>query len=127
LGGDRGHPAQFQELGRGFPWAWDEEVVADVALLLLRQGARLEAACQVAPGALVEEVLHRGVPRAVDPGRESSDASDAKAVVVLDAARRGRRELRAQPGVLPQGLRVQSSPPVLEQRVSLWELLVQGL
>ena len=47
--------------------------------------------------------------------------------MVRDAAQRGSWELQAQPGVLPQGLRVQSSPPVPEQRVSLWELLVQGL
>jgi hypothetical protein len=53
----------------------------------LHQGARLEAACRVAAGALVEVERRRGVPPVVDLGRESSDVSDAKAVVVLDEVR----------------------------------------
>jgi hypothetical protein len=69
LAGDRDHPAQFQELGRGFPWAWGEEVVEGAARSLKRRGARLAAACRVAAGERAVKVPRQGVPRAVVPGR----------------------------------------------------------
>jgi len=72
--GGRGLPAQFRELARGFPWAWDEEVVAGAAHLPARQNARLAVANPVAADAIAMEVLHRGVPQAAGPERESSDA-----------------------------------------------------
>jgi hypothetical protein len=93
LAGDRGHPAQFQELGRGFPWAWDEEVVASAARLLKRRGAQLAAACRIAAGALAEEVVHWDARRAVGPERESSGERDAKVVAAQDVGLRERREL----------------------------------
>jgi len=64
--GDRGHQGQFQELARGFPWAWDEEVVAGAAHLPARQSARLAVASPVAADA-IEVVLRRGVPQAAGP------------------------------------------------------------
>ena len=93
LAGDHDHQARFRGLGRGFPWAWDEEVAADEARLQGRQSARLAAACP--------EVLRRDAPRAVGPGGASWDALDAKVVVAQDAARQVQRVLQAQMGVPP--------------------------
>ena len=101
LAGDRDHQARFRELGRDFPWAWDEEVAADEARLPERQSARLAAACPVGADALAEAALRRDVPRAVGPERGWWDASDAKVVVALDAARQVQRVLLAQMGVPP--------------------------
>jgi hypothetical protein len=74
LAGDHGHPEQFRELARGYPWAWDEEVVADAAQLQTRQSGRLAAACPVAAGVLAEAALRRDVPWAVGLEHESSGA-----------------------------------------------------
>ena len=101
LAGDHGHRVRFRELGRGFPWAWDEEVAADEARLQGRQSARLAAACPVGADALAEEVLRRDAPRAVGPGGASWDALDATVVVAQDAARQVQRVLQAQMGVPP--------------------------
>jgi hypothetical protein len=118
----RGHPAQFRELARGFPWAWDEEVVAGAAQLLKRQGARLAAACRVAADAFAESVLRRGVLPAVGPERELSGAWDAKVAVARDAACRELQELEARRGVPPEEPLAQLSPPETAQQVSLLEL-----
>jgi len=126
--GDRGHRAQFQELARGFPWAWDEEVAAGAAQLLKRQDARLAAACRVAADAFAEAVLRRrGVLRAVGPERELSGAWDAKVAVAQDAACRERRELQAQRGVRSEEPLAQLSPPETAQQVSLPELQAREL
>ena len=117
--GDRGHQGQFQELARGFPWAWDEEVVASAAQLLKRQGARLAAACRVAADAFAEAVLRRGVPQAVGLERELSGAWDAKVDVVQDAECRAPEESQAQRGVPPEEPLAQWSPPEMAQQVSL--------
>jgi hypothetical protein len=69
--GDRGHPEQFRELARGFPWAWGEEVVAGAAHLPARQSARLAVASLVVADAIAEVVLRRGVPQAAGPERGS--------------------------------------------------------
>jgi len=116
--GDRGHPGQFQELARDFPWAWDEEVVAGAAWLLKRQGARLAAACRVAADAFVA-ALHRGELPAVGLERELSGAWDAKVDVVQDAGCQAQQESRAQQGVPPEEPLVQWSPPEMAQQVSL--------
>jgi phosphoribosyl-ATP pyrophosphohydrolase len=58
---------QFQALARGFPWAWDEEVVADVARLLAHRNALLAAASLAAADVIAEVVLRRGAPRAAGP------------------------------------------------------------
>jgi hypothetical protein len=67
LAGARALLAQFQELARGFPWAWDEEVVAGAAHLQARQSARLAVASPVAADAIAEVVLRPGVPQAAGP------------------------------------------------------------
>ena len=103
LAGDHDRRARFQEQGRGFPWAWGEEVAGDEARLPERQGARPAAACQAAADALAEEVLRRDVLMVAGPAHGSSDALDAKVVVARDAARQEQRALRAQPGVPPLG------------------------
>jgi hypothetical protein len=105
---DRGHRARFRELVHGFPWAWDEEVVADEARLPERRDARLAVACLVAADASEEAVLHRDVQPAV--GREGawSDVLDAKAVVARGAARWELRARQGQPGVPRLALRAQS-------------------
>ena len=118
--GDRGHPGQFQELARDFPWAWDEEVVAGAAWLLKRQGARLAAACRVAADAFVA-ALHRGVLPAVGLERELSGAWDAKVDVVQDAGCQAQQESRAQQGVPPEEALAQLPPPEAAQQVSLLE------
>ncbi|HEV2102029.1 MAG TPA: hypothetical protein VGR58_04545 [Candidatus Acidoferrum sp.] len=100
LAGDHDRRARFREPGRGFPWAWDEEVAADEARLPERQSARLAAVCPVAADALAE-VLRQDVPRAVGPERGWSDASGAKAVVAQGAARQEQRVRRAQMGAPP--------------------------
>ena len=84
---DHGRRARFRELGRGFRWAWDEEVAVGAAHLPERQSARPAAACPVAEDAIAEAALRRDVPRVVGPERASSDALDAKVVVAQGAAR----------------------------------------
>jgi hypothetical protein len=125
--GDHGHPEQFREPARGFPWAWDEEVVAGAAHLPARQIARLAVASPVAADAIAEAVLRRGVPQAAGPERESSDALGAKVVEAQDAVRPSPLELLAQRAVLPQVPLALSPQPVLAQRVSPRELLAQEL
>jgi hypothetical protein len=99
LDDDHDHRARFRELGRGFPWAWDEEVVVGAEQLRKRRGARLADACLVAADARAEEMLLRGVPRAAGLERASWDALDAKVVVAQGAARweqlarQGRRDV----------------------------------
>jgi hypothetical protein len=66
-----GLPAQFQALARGFPWAWDEEVVAGAAHLPERQSERLAAANPVAEDAIAGAVLRPVVPQVAGPERES--------------------------------------------------------
>jgi hypothetical protein len=74
LDDDRDRRVQFRELGRGFPWAWDEEVAAGAARLPAHRNARLAAACPVAGDAIAEQALRQDVPRDVGRERESSDA-----------------------------------------------------
>lgn len=102
LAGDHDRRARFREQGRGFPWAWDEEVAAGEAHLPERQSARLAAACQVAADALAEEVLRRDVLTVAGPARGLSGVSDAKVVVAQGAARQEQRVPQAQLGVPPQ-------------------------
>lgn len=123
---DRGHPARFRGLARGFPWAWDEEAVAAVAHSPAGQSERLAAACPVV-GAIAGAALRRGVRRAAGPERESLGAWDAKDVVERDAAHQESRELEAQQAARPQELRGQSSQLVLAQRASLREPRARGL
>src|SRR5690242_6981796 len=80
LADDHDRPARFLEQGRGFPWAWDEEVVVDEARLPERQSVRPAAVCQAAADALAEEVHRRDVLTVAGPARGSSGASDAKVV-----------------------------------------------
>jgi len=115
--GDHDHLAQFRELGRGFRWAWDEEVAAGAAHLPERQGARLAAACPVVADALEEEVLRRDVPRDVGPERASSDALDAKAVVAQGVASREQLPRQAQLDVPRLALRARSRRPERARRV----------
>jgi hypothetical protein len=93
---DPDHRAQFREPGRGFRWAWDEEVVADEVRLPERRSARLVAACLAAADAIEEAVLHRDVPQAVGREGASLDVLDAKVVVVRGAARREQLERQGQ-------------------------------
>ena len=65
--GDHGHPEQFRELARGFPWAWDEEVVADAVRLTAHPSARFAAAFLVAADVIAGAALRRGVPQAAGP------------------------------------------------------------
>ena len=99
--GDHGHRAQFRELGRGFPWAWDEEVAVGAAQLRKRRDARIAAACLVAGDARVKAVLRRDVPQAAGPEHAWSDALDAKVVVAQGAARWEQRAWQGQRDVLP--------------------------
>jgi hypothetical protein len=85
--GDHGLRARFRELGRGFPWALNEEVAAGAAQLRKRRGALLAAACLVAVDAIADAVLRRDVRRAAGPERASSDALDARVVVEQGAER----------------------------------------
>jgi hypothetical protein len=101
LDDDHDHLARFRELVHGFPWAWDEEVVADEARLPEHQSARLAAACLVAGDARVKAVLRRDVPQAVDPEHAWSDALDAKVVVRQGAARWEQRAWQGQRDVPP--------------------------
>lgn len=96
LAGDHDRRARYRAQGRGFPWAWDEEVAADEARLPERQSARPAAACPVAADALAEEVLRRDVPTVAGPARGSWGGSDAKAVVAQGVARQEQRALQAQ-------------------------------
>jgi len=59
---------QFQELARGFPWAWDEEAVEGAAQLPAHQSVQLGVACPVVADAIAEAALRRGARQAV--GRE---------------------------------------------------------
>jgi hypothetical protein len=102
LAGDHGLRAQCRELVRGFPWAWDEEVVAGAARLPVRWSARLAAGCPVGADATAEAALHQGVPRAAGPERESWGAWDAKAVEEQDAACRKLRMAQSQQGARQQ-------------------------
>jgi len=68
---DPDHRAQFRELGHGFRWAWDEEVVAAEAHLLAHRSARLAAACPVAADAIAKAVFRRGVFPAAGLAHES--------------------------------------------------------
>lgn len=86
-GDDRGRRARFREPVHGFPWAWDEEVVAGGARLPENQSARLAAACLVVADALADAVLRRDVPWVAGPERALWDALDAKAVAGQGAAR----------------------------------------
>jgi hypothetical protein len=115
---------KFRELVRGFPWAWDEEVVAGVAHLPAHQSAQLAAACRVAEDAFAEVVLRRGVQDAVALERGPENAQDVKAVAAQDAAHREQREeeLQARQGVPPQVPPAQPSLPEQAQLVSLREL-----
>src|SRR5689334_21509546 len=81
LVGDHDRRARFREQGRGFPWAWDEEVVVGEARLPERQSVRPVAVCPVAADALAAELLRRDVLTVAGPARGSSGASDAKVVV----------------------------------------------
>ena len=124
LADDHDRPARFLEQGRGFPWAWDEEVVVDEARLPERQSARPAAAYQFAADALAEEVHRRDVPRAVGRERVWLGAPDAKVVVAQGAARQEQRALQAQMGVPPLGWVLRRE---LGQRVSPQEPQVQEL
>jgi len=70
LDGDHGRRAQFQELGRGCPWAWDEEVAAGAVRLPAHQSERLAVGCRVAEDGIAWEVLRRG--EQVAAGREGA-------------------------------------------------------
>jgi hypothetical protein len=96
LAGGHGLRAQYRELARGFPWAWDEEVVAGAARLPVRWSVRLAAGCPVAADATAKKVHRRGVPRAAGPEREWWGAWDAKAVEEQAAARRKLRVAQSQ-------------------------------
>ncbi len=108
LDDDPDHRAQFRELGRGFRWAWDEEVVADEARLPERRSARLVAACLAAADAIEEAVLHRDVPRAVGREGASSDVLDVKVVAGRGAARWEQLERQGQRDVPRLALRARS-------------------
>jgi hypothetical protein len=95
--------------------------------LQARQSARLAVAYPVAADAIAEAVLRRGATPGAGLERESSDASGAKVVEAQDAVHRSLRELLAQPTALPQAPLARASQPVLAQRVSPRELLVQEL
>jgi hypothetical protein len=98
---DHDHRARFREPGRGFRWAWDEEVVAGAARLPEHQSERLAAGCLVGADAIAEAVLRRDVPQAVGPEHAWSDALDAKVVVAQGAARWEQRAWQGQRDVLP--------------------------
>src|SRR5260221_10504602 len=105
---DPDHRAQFRELGRGFRWAWDEEVVADEAHLPERRSVRLAAARLAAADAIEEAVLRRDVPPAVGREGASSDVLDVKVVAGRGAARWEQLERQGQRGVPRLALRGRS-------------------
>jgi hypothetical protein len=69
--GGRGLPAQFREPARGFPWAWDEEVVAGAARWPAHRIALLVVAFRVAEDAIAEADRRLDASRAAGPERDS--------------------------------------------------------
>ncbi|HET6930435.1 MAG TPA: hypothetical protein VFI45_08945 [Candidatus Acidoferrum sp.] len=103
MAGVHGLPVKFRGPGRGFPWAWDEEVAAAAGRQPGHQSVRLGVVCLVASDAIAEAVIHQDVRQTVALDRGLEEEKDEEVAEAQDAARPGQRELQVQqPDVPPQ-------------------------